>query len=678
MPEAVVAVYRLPCAAKGKEGSSVQELILTARSLSGDETYRPLTEHGLTAAVRTLAGDGSARDPWVREITLENKGSEDWLGVIRIALPTGLEDPRFFLPGFMYGTNRGDAPLFTDSQTPRLRREEEFPAFRWWMTRSDRLSHPCAFVYGSGRLEGLCAAPYLVSSEGRRQGWMPGITGSFDQYTGFGCDLEGSEVSCTLGYENAPWFFLDSHKYSPRAPMGSNCFRLAAGESLTFTVYRFSLPAADERTLHDALRWVYSAFHQQPRRRSTIPETVNAMANAIARDAWLPEKSSYACFVFDRGDHFEYRELPSISWTNGLSTAAPMLMCAHRLGREDIRRQALCCIDHIVECSLNPASGLLFMCEKENGRWDNNGWWSHKQPVPGHAAYLVGQSCYLILRSYALEKQHGYDHPEWLGFVGNVLTVTQRSRNSDGEYPYVLSEKTGAGLCYDSFSGCWLLAAAAYHAWLTGDHAWLPDLLASERYYHAAFITRQECYGGPLDIDKQIDSEGILSYIRAVRYLHAVTGEDTLLDRMRDALHYEYTFKFCYNSPVQTPPLSKTGWCSCGGSITSVTNPHVHPMSSSVCDEMYYYLDRREDDYIRSRLRDTILWSCQCHNTRDRELDYGLTGWMSERYCHSEGLLTEHYPDGSPASTWFALMPWGCGSILEGIAGAAWERFGKE
>ena len=47
-------------------------------------------------------------------------------------------------------------------------------------------------------------------------------------------------------------------------------------------------------------------------------------------------------------------------------------------------------------------------------------------------------------------------------------------------------------------------------------------------------------------------------------------------------------------------------------------------------------------------------------------------GWMSERFCHSEGLLTETYPDGSPASTWFALMPWACGCILEGLAGEYW------
>lgn len=662
-------------------------LRFTTRPLGQAEDYLPLDTQSLTATVVTIGGNGSPDHPWEQRITLHNLSSQPWQGVIRISLPLDIPDsmygqpntdqlPRYFLPGFLYGTNRGEAPLFTDSQTPRLRMDEEFPAFRWWMTRSDRLSHPAAFAWHDYRLQGLCGSPYFVRTAQGRQQWQPGISGTFEQFTGFGCSLEPMEISYTLGWENAPWFFVDSHKYFPRAAMGDNCFTLDADESVTITLYQFDISAENERALHPALHRVYQLFHELPRRRTPLRQTASEMVTAIARDAWLPHKHSYACFVFDKGDHFEYRELPSISWTNGLSTATPMLQCAHRLGREDVRQQALECIDHIVSCSLNPRSGLPFMCEKEGGRWDNNGWWSHKQPVPGHAAYLVGQSCYLILKAYALEKEHGTVHEDWLSFVKGVLTITQRSRNSDGEYPYILSESTGAGLCYDSFSGCWLLAAAAKYARITGDDQWVSDLVNSLLYYYDTFVVRQECYGGPLDIDKQIDSEGILSFIRAAHDLHAITKHPAILTMLRDGLHYEYTFKFCYNTPIQVPPLSKVGWSSCGGSITSVTNPHIHPMSSSVCDEMYYYLSQQEDTYIRSRLQDTLLWSCQCHNSFDRELDYGLTGWMSERYCHSQGLLTETYPDGSPASTWFALMPWACGSILEGLAGTAWDVFG--
>ena len=275
------------------------------------------------------------------------------------------------------------------------------------------------------------------------------------------------------------------------------------------------------------------------------------------------------------------------------------------------------------------------------------------------------------------KKKNGTEHADWLEFAKRVISRTEQGRNQDHEYPYVFSEKTGSGMEYDSFSGAWCMAAAAYYSYLTGERAYVEAMMQSEAWYHDAYIRHEECYGGPLDIDKNIDSEGILSFIRAVRYLHEIVespeDKERLLDHMKDALYYEYTFKFCYNSPIKVPPLSKVGWSSCGGSITSVTNPHIHPMSSSILDEMAYYLRFRDDSYIRSRMEDTILWSCQCHNSFDKEFDYGRKGWMSERFCHSEGLLTETYPDGSPASTWFALMPWACGSILEGLCGEVYD-----
>ena len=650
---------------------------LSARAKGDPETYTPLDRHSLRAETcRTSSGSRA-------EAAIRITSDSGFTGVIRIALCSETASPsaRFFLPGFMYGTNRGNAPLVTDSKTPRLRAEGGFPASPWWMVRSDRLSHPCALMFADGRLLGLSAAPYYVCRGNGPEAWQPGLPGSFYQYAGFGCSLADGEVWYTLGYENAPWLFVDSHHILPRKEPDENCFRIRPGETVTVVLSCFDLPAEDEREIHGVLKQVYSRWHEPPRELCSVYETVRDIASAIARDAWIPDAHCYSGFVFDRGTHFENRLLPSVSWTNGLSAAVPMLLSAHRLRNGEMRTQALDCIGHIVNHSINSRNGLPFLSEQD-GLWSNRGWWYDRQPVPGHAAYLVGQSVYLILKAYETEKANGTEHADWLAWAERVIARTEQSRNSEGEYPYIFSEETGAGLEYDSFSGAWCMAAAACYCRLTGERSFLPGLLKSERWYHNAYVRHEECYGGPLDTDKNIDSEGILSYIRAVRNLHEIlcvdnpadlAGQELMLDHLRDALYYEFTFRFCYNSPVKVPPLSTVGWSSCGGSITSVTNPHIHPMSSSVMDEMSYYLRFRDDAYIRSRLDDTVLWSCQCHNTRDGEYGYGRTGWMSERFCHSEGLLTETWPDGSPASTWFALMPWACGSILEGLAGDAWR-----
>ena len=657
------------------------DIRINARIKDGSEEYAELQDAALSAKIEKT-GDG-----FPSEINISITAEKEFEGVIKFRLSSldknsqsKIESPRFYLPGFMYGTNRGEAPLVVDSKTPRLRLEDDFPASPWWMVRSDRLSHPTALMYKDGRVVGFAASPYYIRTDEGRKSWEPGVNGEFDQYTGYGCSLEDEEVWYTLGYENAPWMFFTSHHYYPRKSLGENTFHMAEGETITVRLYCFDIPAEDERDIHTVLKWVYDRYHEAPRRASSVSETVCAMSTAIKDYAWAEEGHCYNCFVFDKWDHYEYRLLPSISWTNGLSAAVPMLISSYRLGDEDMRAQTIECIDHIVDCSINEKNDLPFLAEKDHV-WTNHGWWYDKQNVPGHVAYLIGQSVYLILKAYEWEKENGKIHDSWLAFAKRVIRRTEQGRNQDGEYPYVFSEKTGAGMEYDSLSGAWCMAAAAYYCYLTGERKYVPDMLKSEKWYHENFVKRQECYGGPLDTDKNMDSEGILSYIRAVRYLHEIADNENeyeserevLLDHLRDALYYEYTFKFCYNSPIKVPPLSEVGWSSCGGSITSVTNPHIHPMSSSVMNEMAYYLKNRNDDYIRNRLEDTKWWSCQCHNTYDKEFGYGKVGWMSERFCHCEGLLDEKYQDGTPASTWFALMPWACGSILEGLTGDLWE-----
>ncbi|WP_246599479.1 hypothetical protein [Clostridium lacusfryxellense] len=110
-------------------------------------------------------------------------------------------------------------------------------------------------------------------------------------------------------------------------------------------------------------------------------------------------------------------------------------------------------------------------------------------------------------------------------------------------------------------------------------------------------------------------------------------------------------------------------------SETSIANPHIHPMSSNVVDELLYFVENSEDKYVKDRMLDTIGWGCQTYNRYDKEYDFGKKGWMSERFCHCEGLVAEKYSDGSLASTWFCLMPWASGSIIDGLAGNYWDKY---
>ena len=628
--------------------------------------YVPAEQRGLKWEYRKTSEDEISS---VYRVSVSNDAACDFLGVIHFKVCTDAREPKFFMPGYMYDRNTADLPSSGRKAFPRVKRGGgKMPESEFFMTRSDRLAEPVSMIYDEGRVLGISAAPCITNP----------ATGRFELFCGFSCNInDGGQASAgyTLGYENAPWLFVQTAMVRERAPVTeSNSLLLKAGERFSFDMTVYNYTAEDERGIYRVVEHAYWKYHESPRAIPGMDEkkAMEMLTGAIRDDAWLPEESVYSGFVYDRPEGIAYNRLPSVSWTNGLSVAVPMLLAANELCDEKARAQSLTFIESIVKNSLNPYSGFLYestMIAEGIEKPTVRGWWYDGMHSGGHSGYINGQAVYYLLQAYRDEKEkRNAVHGEWLSLSGKIICRMNEEMNSEKEYPFAMSAETGAGIEYDSLGGCWCLAAAALYELTAGGHSPMSLLMDSEKRYYEKYVRKAECYGGPLDTDKAVDDEGILAYIRAARLLHELTGEEYLLDHLRDALNYEFTFKLGWNTPVQVRPLSEIGWSSCGGSITSVANPHIHPMSSTVVDEMRYYLSFRDDPYVKSRLEDTVLWGLQTFNTRDREYGYGKPGWMSERFCFCEGLLTEHYPDGEIAGTWFALMPWASASIIEGLA----------
>lgn len=649
--------------------------------------YDDAEVYGLSVLQSIVDGDGTLGSPYKIQMTVRNDSGWDFEGIVLLTLgaaetagsvSASCSDSRFYLPGFMYGSNRGDKPWKVDCKFPRLRssvknpEDSDCPLSSFYMVRSDRLSHPCAVMLcdvegdaaGGSRLLAFHTSPYIFDDD------------DFVQYGGFYCNADRHEIGFTFGYENAPWLFIQSHTIKPRQTEG-NYIKLATGQEIKKDFYLYDFKVRSPLAVHDVIRKVYDFYHEEPRKAATVEEAVRDLSLAVCDYAWLGEEKIYSGFVreTEQAGVFSYNKIPSISWTNGIVVAYLQLVAANRLKNQKMHEQALECINHIVQNSLNQKSKLPYETYDENRGWSCHGWWYDGMHSGGHSAYLDGQFVYYLLKAYLFEKENGSEHKEWLEFAGGVVQVFERERNRAGEYPFIFSEEDGTGIEYDSLGSSWCLAASVLYAIVSENTANLCGLEESAAHYYQRFIERLECYGSPLDTDKAPDNEGVLAFIRAACCLHQITNKELYLKYMKNALYQEFSYKFCYNGRITVLPLSEIGWSACGGSITSVCNPHIHPMSSSIVGEMKYYVEHAakisgHDEavrYIQSRLNDTVKWGCQTYNLFDGQYGYGKKGWMSERFCYSQGLVVEKYPDGRPASTWFALMPWASSSVLEGL-----------
>ena len=99
-------------------------------------------------------------------LCVTNRTQAPWAGVIRVEYHFPKTDPRFFMPAFLYGRNKGEWAANIRWYYPRLREGEcRLPYAPWWMVRSDRLSHPSVFVFDGGRIRGISASPYFLAEK---------------------------------------------------------------------------------------------------------------------------------------------------------------------------------------------------------------------------------------------------------------------------------------------------------------------------------------------------------------------------------------------------------------------------------------------------------------------------------------------------------------------------------
>ena len=79
--------------------------------------------YGLNYQEKILGGNGSSASPYKIEVSIQNTSENVFEGIMRLELKAASEadgKADFYLPGFMYGSNRGDKPWKVDCNFPGL------------------------------------------------------------------------------------------------------------------------------------------------------------------------------------------------------------------------------------------------------------------------------------------------------------------------------------------------------------------------------------------------------------------------------------------------------------------------------------------------------------------------------------------------------------------------------
>lgn len=602
-------------------------------------------------------------------------------------------EPFHLIPGVIFGDNnlaKAEPGHFPNLTTLHPGNDSCAPE---WEFRADRAALPLsmlAFAPRNGRPGGAAGISIDPYSAGRplapagRDGFIRnGVVARIAHAPAEGPPVDDA-CGVTLGYANLPRTFMNKDQWLPATAH----FVISAKAS-----GRVYLARADSRlALHAIVRDVYRQFRESPATPISHRAAAAALTDALLNVNWHDANGRNAdgSSAGRAGAHFgggrfqshftnmrcidpmkrrltAWRTLAEVGWTGGGVIGYPLLRAAAALGRPLAAERANQVID-LVAAATKPETGLLWECNDPAAGKRLNWWWSGYLVKDCHSAYVQGSGIYYLLKALEFErKTPGRDHPAWLAAGCRALDTIVSLQEPDGRFGFTFAADRPAILDREGFAGVWFVPALALAHRLTGERRYLDAASRGLAFYHAS-VRDLNCWGTPLDTWKATDQEGNLGFIRGARLLHEITGEDRFLTALVDGANYECLWRCGFRARPEYAPLKDSHWSSCGGSITSVSNPHIHPMGIYLAAELLYLARVANDAYFADRADDGLRWGVNCVSLYPEVTGYGVPGVLTERFCPTDALTIETFPDGSPSSLWFSYNGWAAAAVLEGLA----------
>lgn len=570
-------------------------------------------------------------------------------------------NPWHLVPCCTYGDNNieqaqpGQYPNLTE-----LHPEERYSSI-FWEFRADRAATPVSMLFTDAEAAAISIDPYSTDVDGStiRNGVYSELPNKF---------------GVTLAYANLPYTFVEkAQPWTPEIQSPLPCtYDAATASKVTGRIYSF--PQGGRETAKIVVENEYRFRRECPVFEKTYEEAAKAIVDAFIEVNWSDEYKHYTNMqtaLPDPGVLKPWRGLYEIAWTGGAVLSYPFLVAEKTLGLPEDhfagRKNGVQLFDEIA-ASYNPASGLFFDLVQEVNGSRVNGWWDGLRITHDrHSAYTNGQALYYLFEAMNYLRENGRDvPPRWDAAARSVGATFLKLQRADGCCGYAYSTQKAAVADWDGFAGCWVAAAFAAAYAYTGEEKFKMAARKGIEFYYQD-VRRLNCCGAPMDTWKSPDEEGNFAFIKATRILHEASGDADLLLMLEDGAHYEYLWRYGFRAQPELLPLRGSQWNSCGGSVTSVSNPHLHPMGLMVTQDLYYLAEQTGNDYHRMRAEDGVAFAMNCMELYPDVAGYGRYGVITERFCASDGLTVCHYNNGRPSSMWASFNGWAAANILEAL-----------
>lgn len=558
------------------------------------------------------------------------------------------------IPCNIYGDNNaaeakpGEFPLLTKEHS-----EVDFCS-PYWEFRADRAAVPLSSLGCKRGAVGIAIDPYSGTGNSFiRNGVFAALPDKF---------------GAVLGYTNLPVTVVNR---STPGPSTGDTAKKAAAEGRIY-----ALTGKGRLEIHKMVRKEYDKLHERASYHKSYQEAAAGLLDSFVNLNWNDTDKEYTnrkCRIPADTVLKPWRNVTEIGWTGGAILAYPFVLSRYIMKEEADAAFAKAhsgedIINRIV-ASYNEASGLFndLMAPGEEDKSRVNGWWTYYGLVKdSHCAYNVGSAAHYILKTLVFLKENRKSYQEsWLEACKKVLDTVIELQREDGAFGYTYSITSKMVNDWNGFAGCWFAPCGAYLYRLTGEEKYLVAAKKALRYY-SSFVKELNCWGAPMDTWKSVDQEGNLAFVRGCRLVYEYTMEEEFLELFKIGAEYEYLWRYAFRSRPEYRPL-KDNWNSCGGSVTSVSNPHIHPMGVIIDADLRYLAEMTGDSYHENRARDSSAWLMQTLELYPDKTGYGRYGVLSERWCPSDGLTVERYSDGSPYSSWFSYNLWAAANAFEAV-----------